>query len=454
MAPALLDALQRSVGDANVLCDADVIAGYCVDWTGRFRGSTGCVVRPGTTAEVAAVLVTCAAHRAAIVPQGGNTGLVGGSVPLGGEIVLSLQRMHAIDEPDVEASQITAQAGATIGDVDRAAGSVGLAYGVDLASRDTATVGGTIATNAAGLHALRYGDTRAQIIGIEAAFADGRVTSHLGGLVRDNTGYHLPSLLCGSEGTLAVITAARLRLLPRPEHRVVALLAFDDLSAALAAASAARRRLPSLDAAELFLEPGLQLVCEVTGRPHPFASAHVAYLLLQAADNVDPTDAMAEVVAALSGVVDAAVATDGSRREELWGYRERHTESINAVGTPHKLDVAVPRAVLGTFIDEVARVVASLAPAARTWIFGHAADGNLHVNVTGLDDDDERVDDAILRLVASIGGSISAEHGIGTAKRAWLALNRSDDELAVFRSIKRGLDPLGILNPNVLVNGP
>jgi FAD/FMN-containing dehydrogenase len=272
--------------------------------------------------------------------------------------------------------------------------------------------------------------------------------------VRDNTGYHLPSLLCGSEGTLAVVTRARLRLVARPQARVVALLAFASTSDAVAAAADARRALPSLEAAELFLEPGLRLVCDHLGEPGPFASPAGAYLLLEAADRTDPTDALAETVANLAGVVDAAVASDPTPAARLWSYRERHTEAINTLGPPHKLDVALPLAGLAAFVDAVPAVVTAIEPDARTWIFGHAADGNVHVNVSGLAPADERVDDAVLRLVAASGGSISAEHGIGSAKRAWLALSRSPAELAAFRALKRALDPLGILNPNVLLQEP
>lgn len=451
MVDGLLPELAEVVGPANVLTDPDVVAGYSVDWTGRFRGSTPAVVRPGSTQEVAAVLRICNRAGVVVVPQGGNTGLVGGGVPLAGEVVLSLARLAHLDDVDSVAAQVTAGAGVSIGRLQAAATQAGLAYGVDLASRDTATVGGTIATNAAGLRALRYGDTRAQLVGVEAVLAHGEVVSHLGGIVRDNTGYHLPSLLCGSEGTLAVVTRARLRLVPRYDERVVALLAFGSVDAALAAATSVRSRLSSLDAAELFLQTGLDLVAEVTGLPAPFPGRHVAYLLVEAADRVDPTDALSEAIGALAGVADVAVAAIASARQRLWAYRERHTEAINSIGTPHKLDVALPAAGISAFVAEAPGLIHSLAPEARTWIFGHAADGNLHVNVTGLAPDDERVDEVVLRLAASHGGSISAEHGIGTAKRRWLWLNRSDAEISAFRTIKTALDPGGILNPNVLL---
>jgi FAD/FMN-containing dehydrogenase len=445
----MIDALRAIVGPAHVITDPDVAGGHCVDWTGRFRGHTPAVVRPGSSAEVAAVVRWCAANGVAIVPQGGNTGLVGGSVPLAGELVLSLARLDAIEPVDDGAGQVTAGAGATIGAVQRAARAAGWEYGVDWGARDTATVGGSIATNAGGSRVARYGDTRAQVLGVEAVLADGSVVSHLGGLVKDNTGYHLPSLLCGSEGTLAIVTTARLRLVAANVERVVALLGFDRVDSALDAATTLRRTMPALDAAELFFDDGLALVCDAFGLTRPFPEHAGAYLLIEAADRVDPSEPLAAAVAALATVA-VAVSTDAARRQHLWRYRETHTEAINTLGPPHKLDVTLPFSALAAFVDEVRALVTSLAPAARVWLFGHAADGNIHVNVTGIAVDDETVDDAILRLVASKGGSISAEHGIGTAKKRWLALNRSPAEIAAMTAIKHALDPKHILNPNVL----
>lgn len=438
------------VGPEHVLTDRDVVAGYCVDWTGRFRGATAAVVRPGSTAEVARVVSWCRRHGAAVVAQGGNTGLVGGGVPHAGEIVLSLRRLDRV-EADADAGQLTAGAGTTLADVHRAAAAAGWAYGVDFSSRDSATVGGAVATNAGGTRVLRHGDTRAQVLGVEAVLGDGSVVSHLGGLVKDNTGYHLPSLLCGSEGTLGVVTKARLRLVARTDERVTALLAFDVVDAAVAAAAELRRHLTSLDAAELFLDAGLRLVCATTGTFPPFPSSHAAYLLVEAAAAVDPMDDLAAAVDGLSHVAAVAVAVGSLRSAELWRYRDAHTEALATLGAPHKLDVTLPAVALAEFLRAVPGVVAALAPAARTWLFGHVCDGNVHVNVTGVAPGDESVDDAVLRLVAGLGGSISAEHGIGAAKRRWLPLARSDAEIAAFRAVKRALDPDGVLNPNVLL---
>ncbi len=448
-----LEGLREIVGPPHVLRDPDVVASYTRDWTGRFCGRAAAVVRPATTAEVAAVVAWCREEGVAVCVQGGNTGLVGGGVPLVAELVLSLRRLDALGEATVD-GQLLAGAGVTVGALEPAARRAGWRYGVDLASRDSATVGGTVATNAGGLRVLRYGDTRAQLLGVEAVLGTGQVISHLSGLTKDNTGYDLAGLLCGSEGTLGVVTAARLRLHPRADERVVALLAFADVGAAVAAASALRRALPSLAAAELFVRRGLELVCAAEDLAPPFAAPHPAYLVVEAADRVDPSEALAEVIGSLDGLADAAVALEPARAAALWRYREGHTEAINRLGAPHKLDVTLPADTLAEFIGVVEGAVRAIEPEAAVWLFGHAADGNLHVNVTGLAPDDERVDDAVLRLCAAAGGSISAEHGIGRAKRPWLHLNRSPAELATFAGIKRTLDPDGILNPGVLLPGP
>ncbi|MDQ1468035.1 MAG: hypothetical protein QOH10_2450 [Actinomycetota bacterium] len=448
---ALVGALRTVAGDAYVLTDPDVVAGQVRDWTGRFTGTTPAVVRPATVDEVAGVLRTCRDAGVPVVPQGGNTGLVGGSVPLHGEVVLDLRRLDRLGPVDARAGQTTAQAGVTIARLHAHAQAAGWQYGVDLAARDSATVGGTIATNAGGVHVLRYGATRRQVIGLEAVFADGRVMRRLGGLEKDNTGYDLAGLLCGSEGTLAVITAARLRLVPRPKHVVVALLAFDDTDAALDAVGALRRALDSLQAVELFFQDGLDLVCDRLGLARPFAARHHAFVLLEAGAASDPTPELGDAIEAIPGIADVAVAGDERAARDLWRYREAHTEAINLLGAPHKLDVTLPAEQLPGFVAEVRDQVSAVAPDAEVWLFGHAADGNIHVNVTGVDPDDDRVTDAVLHLVARRHGSISAEHGIGTAKRHWLSLTRSSTEIDAFRAIKRALDPAGVLNPHVLL---
>ena len=448
--PGFRSSLTEIVGPSHVLDDRQLVASYVVDWTGRFIGRTDMVVRPGSTEEVASVVELCRSHGVALVPQGGNTGLVGGSVPLDGELVLSLRRLNEL-ELDQRAGQVTAGAGVTVGDLERAAAGAGWDYGIDLASRDSATVGGTIATNAGGVRVLRHGDTRAQVLGTECVLGTGRTLSHMSGLLKDNTGYAIGSLLCGSEGTLGIVTAARLRLVrPLPEH-VVALVGFVTAQAAVDAAASLRRLVGDLSAIEFFLDSGLALVCETSGAARPFVQAFGAYLLVECAGDADPTDGLAEALASIPGIEGVAVASDPQRRAALWHYREAHTEAIATLGVVHKLDVSLPAAQLGEFVEAVTGLVRQTVAGARVWLFGHAGDGNVHVNITGLAPDDERADEAVLRLVAQSGGSISAEHGIGTAKRRWLGLVRSPDEIKAFRSIKQALDPDRVLNPHVLL---
>jgi FAD/FMN-containing dehydrogenase len=451
MSPSLVEQLRAAVGPAHVVVDPEVMTSYGIDWTGRFRGQPRAVVRPGDGAEVAAVVAVCKEAGAALVPQGGNTGLVGGGVPLAGEVVLSLRRLAGVTEVDSLGGQLSVGAGTTIADVQAAAASAGWAYGVDLASRDTATIGGTIATNAGGLQVLRHGSTRAQLVGFEAVLGTGETVSHMGGLIKDNTGYDLGGLLCGSEGTLGVVTAARVRLIPQSPERVTSILAFSSTVAAVDGASILRKSLPELQSLEFFLQSGLNLVCRASGSAAPFPGEHRAYLLAEAASQHDPTAAMAGVLNSLAAIEDVAVATDPARRAQLWRYREAHTEAINTLGAPHKLDVTLPAPMLAAFIDEIPDIVRAADPGAATWLFGHVGDGNVHVNVTGLEPEDSAVDDRVMHYVAELGGSISSEHGIGTAKRPWLHLNRSEAELSAFRRLKSAFDPAGILNPNVLL---
>jgi FAD/FMN-containing dehydrogenase len=444
----------RDLLGPRAVVDPEVVASYTTDWTGRFVGRSPMVVRPRSAEEVAAVVLLCRELGLALVPQGGNTGLVGGGVPLAGEVVLSLRGLQSLDPVDGPAGQVTAGAGVTLAQLQEVARAAGWSYGVDIGSRQSASVGGTVATNAGGLRVLRYGDTRAQLAGLEAVLGTGQVVSHLGGLLKDNTGYHWPGLVCGSEGTLGVVTAARLRLVPPMTHRTVAMLAFSTVVHALEAAALFRRSLPTLEACELVLGPGVALVAAVTGVGPPFPRPHPVYLLVEVADRTDPTGLLAEATGNAAHVVDAAVAVEPSQRAGLWHYREAHTEAVNTLGPPHKLDVTLPPAALADFIERVPHTVGDLAPDGRTWLFGHVGDGNIHVNVTGLAPDDDRVDDAVFRLVASLGGSISAEHGIGTAKKRWLHLSRSPAEIAAFRAIKGALDPDGVLNPNALLPAP
>jgi FAD/FMN-containing dehydrogenase len=383
-----------------------------------------------------------------VVPQGGNTGLVGGAVP-DGDVVLDLRRLNRV-EVDPAAGQVLAGAGATLAAVQAAARAGGLRYGVDLASRDSATVGGSIATNAAGLRAVRLGDTRAQLVDVEAVLSTGTVLSRRHGLTRDNSGYDLPRWVCGSEGTLAVVTAARLRLLPEPAGRATALLAFADVAAAMTAAAVLRRE-PAVEVLELMLAAGVALVCAEHNLAAPFPAAHPVLLLVEATAAEDAGTMLGELVESLAGVLDAAVGVDAADARRLWAYRELHTESVGRVGVPHKLDVALPLPALAEFVEQVSAVLAERWPRSAPWMWGHVGEGNLHLNVTGVDPGDSGLDDVVLRMVAEAGGSISAEHGIGRAKQRWLPLVRSPEELAVWRAVKSAFDPTGTLNPGVLL---
>jgi FAD/FMN-containing dehydrogenase len=451
MASALLDELAAVLGAAHVLRDPEVTASATVDWTGRVQGSTPAVVRPGSTAEVAAVLAACNRADAKVVPQGGNTGLVAGAVPRHGEIVIDLRRLDDVGPVDTVGLQVTAGAGATVATLHAAAAAHGLTYAVDFAARDTATIGGTIATNAGGVHVLRWGATRAQLVGVEMVLADGRVLRHLAGLEKDNTGYDLTGLVCGSEGTLAVVTAARLRLVPAEPDVVVALVGFRSVDDAVGAVARLRTALPGLTAAELMLAPGLDLVCERFERPRPLREPWPALVLVEVRGARGAADDLAAALATEPAAGESAVAVASTDRARLWSYRDDHTLAINSLGPPHKLDVTLPLSGLAAFVDEVPALVASLEPSAQVWLFGHVGDGNVHVNVTGLAPDADAVDDAVLRHVADCGGSISAEHGIGYLKRRWLGLARSPEEIAAFRAIKTALDPRGTLNPHVLL---
>ncbi len=455
---SLADDLAAVVGAAHVLVDPEVVAGYTRDWTGRFEGPASAVVRPGTTGEVAGVLRACGAAGVPVVVQGGNTGLVGGSVPPPAApgrpvpVVLSTARLSSIGPVDTGAYQVTAGAGATLAAVQQAARAAGLAFAVDLAARDSATVGGMVATNAGGLHVLRYGAMRQQVVGTELVLADGTVLTRLSGLVKDNTGYDLSQLVVGSEGTLAVVTAVRLRLVAHQPARAVAVLGLASTDAAVTVVSELRRRADGLSAAEIFYQDGLDLVCAHAGVEPPFAARRPAYLLVE----VTGRDAVVEELAAALADLDVdddatAVAEDDAGAARLWAYRERHTEAVNSLGVPHKLDVTLPLAALGAFERQVRAVVAAASPGATAVLFGHVGDGNLHVNVVGPAADDESVDGAVLELVAAHDGSISAEHGIGRAKVPWLGLSRSAAEVAAMRALKGALDPRGVLNPGVLL---
>lgn len=457
---AAIERLRAALGPAAVLTDADLRAGHEVDWTGRWRGRAAAVVRPHDTDEVATVLRVAEACGVAVVPQGGNTGLVAGGVPIDearDALVLSTRALDAIDL-DATTGEVVVGAGATLDAVQRVAHAHGWDTTVDLASRGSATIGGMVATNAGGKQVVRYGHIGEHVLGVEAVLADGAVVGTVPALRKDNTGYRWPGILTGSEGTLAVITRVHLRLVPALPDRATALLVHPDLTAATRVAAALRRALADLVAIEVASSECIALVLEHTGLPDPCPGVTGgAYVVVETAGRAGTGDALLAALAAAveacpaADVLGVAVAGGDADRARLWRYRESHTEAINALGVPHKLDVTLPADRLAAFADEVLARIERVAPGARTFLFGHLGDGNLHVNVVGPDPDDDAVDLAVLALVAELGGSISAEHGIGRAKRASLHLARRPDDIAAMARIRDALDPTATLNPGVLL---
>jgi FAD/FMN-containing dehydrogenase len=361
-----------------------------------------------------------------LVPQGGNTGLVGGSIPHNGEVVVSMRRLDWIGPVDLRAGEVTVGAGVTIGALQDHARNVGLAYGVDLASRDSATVGGTIATNAGGSNVVAHGDTRRQVLGLEVVFADGTLGSRSGALVKESTGPDPLRLMVGSEGSLGVITSARLRLIQRPSVApTVTLVALESLQDGL------RYLQTGVTALEFFSRACLEMVVSHRSLSRPMPSDPPFYVLIESVDLPDVEDPE-------QAVVD----------ERLWVYRESITETINQLGVPTKLDVALPLDRL----DDFAAEMGDLGLRADVYLYGHLAEGNFHVNVLGAEDPIEVVD-KVLTVVLAMGGAIASEHGIGVSKAGWWRRSTDPSLLAVNRRMKDALDPDGILNPEVFWGG-
>lgn len=422
----LAEALESDAA-AHLITDASLTGGYGTDWTRRWSARPLAVVRPSDVHAVSRVVDACGRHGVPVVTQGGNTGLVGGSVPGQDDeaVVVSLTRLTGHEPVGQSSRQLSVGAGTTLADVQRMAAQMGRTYGVDLAARDTATIGGTVATNAGGLRVCRFGDTRSQVTGLRAVLADGSVVDRLHGLPKDGAGYDLVQLLVGSEGTLAIITDVRLRLHSPDPPGVTTLVGCRSLAEA-------RDRLPALGLlmAEAMTHEGLALTCGVASLPPPLAGAWPVYLLMQTLDIPDlPDDADA--------VVD----------DRLVEYRERHPEAIATLGVVHKYDVGLP---LGRLDETVADVAEAVAPH-RLYVYGHLNEGNLHLNVVGPAPDDDAVDATVLGIVASAGGSIASEHGVGRAKAGLLPLSRSAPDLAAMRAVKDALDPAGLLNPGVVL---
>jgi FAD/FMN-containing dehydrogenase len=404
-------------------------------------------VRPVDVTEVARVVAACAAHGAAIVAQGGNTGLVGGSVPRGGEVVLSLRRLTRLDPVDVAAAQVTAGAGVTIEALQRHARDAGLDFAVDWGARGSATVGGAVATNAGGSRVVRFGTMRAQVMGVEAVLADGGVLTDLAGLPKETLGPHLPTLLSGSEGTLAIVTAARLRLVPLYTHTATAVVVLPSLVDAPGLLGRLRG-LADLDAVEVILPEAAALTAATFGLALPLpVPPDGAAVLIDCAGHRDPLDELAAAIGSYDGVV-----ASGAQRTHLFELRDHISMAINARGVPLKLDVAVPV----NRLDDVVRIARAAldhhASDAQLYAFGHLAEGNLHLNIVGAPAGDAAaaVTEDVLSRVIEMGGTISAEHGVGVAKTAWLERVKGPVAAGALRAIKHALDPHDLLNPGVL----
>jgi D-lactate dehydrogenase (cytochrome) len=460
--PALLARFAVIVGEKNAVTDPQAQAPYLVEMRDMFTGHTPMVLRPGSVAEVAAIVKLANDTSTAIVPQGGNTGLVGGQTPQHGEIVLSLNRLDRIREIDPVSNTITCEAGVTLQRAREAAAAVDRLYPQLLPSEGTCTIGGNLSTNAGGTAALAHGIARTHALGIEVVLADGRVLNNLNKLKKDNTGYDLKNLFIGAEGTLGVITAAVLRLVPRPRSVETAFVGVPSPEAALELLGLATERTAGgVTSFELMLRMGIELVLKHgAGCRDPLPQVHPWYVLIELSSQSRSglRDVMEEILAdgLERGLVqDATIAESLDQGKMFWRIRELFGEVQRHEGGSIKHDVSVPVAAVPAFIAEASAAVVKLIPGARPLPFGHLGDGNIHYNVTqpvGVDKAAylERwhdVNAVVFEVVAKHGGSISAEHGIGVIKRDLLPKVKDPVAYELMRTLKRTLDPKGILNP-------
>ncbi len=457
-------ALKSAAGPASVLTDGD-LSGYEVDWRKRFRGHALAVVRPADTTAVAAVVAVCARHGVAIVAQGGNTGLVGGSVPdeSGSQVLLSLARMNRIRRIDPANLAMTVEAGCVLQTAQEAAAAKGLLLPLSLAAEGSCTIGGNLATNAGGTQVLRYGNARDLCLGLEVVGADGAVWEGLAGLRKDNTGYDLRDLFIGSEGTLGIITAATLKLYPQPAARTTALASLASLEAAVELLQLAQARLgSSLTGFEAMAHYCLELVGRhFPALPQPLAASPWTVLIEQS-DSESEAHAQARFESLLEAaldrglIADAAVAANLEQSRAMWHLRESIPLAQSLEGLNIKHDIALPASSLTAFVRDTDIALQQAFPGIRLVNFGHLGDGNLHYNVqapTGVDgaaflaDHEAAVNRLVYDAVGAHGGSISAEHGIGQLKRHELQERKSPVALRMMRAIKTALDPQGLLNP-------
>ncbi|MEN3109672.1 FAD-binding oxidoreductase [Uliginosibacterium paludis] len=461
-----VESLSAIVGRENVLTAEAQCAAYEEDWRGRYKGRARCVVRPADAGEVAAVVKACAEAAVPLVPQGGNTGLVGGSVPHPdqSEVVVSLSRLNRVRDLDLDNSTITVEAGCTLASVQAAAAMQGRLFPLSLASEGSCQIGGNLSSNAGGVQVLRYGNMRELTLGLEVVLPDGRIWNGLRGLRKDNTGYDLKQLFIGAEGTLGIITAATLKLFPPQASRVVAWLAVPDVRRAIALLGLLRQRTAErLTAFEIVSSAAHELTLKkMTGLVRPLQEISSWYVLAELADSDPQADLAGQMEAVLAQafeadlVLDAAISASEAQARSLWELRENISEAQKKDGISIKHDISVPVSRIPDFIEEADAALSSAFPGVRIVAFGHAGDGNLHYNPSMAEggacnaafiDRTPEVNRIVHDIAHQLGGSISAEHGLGQLKRQEIRRYKSEVELDLMRAVKRVFDPAGIMNP-------
>jgi FAD/FMN-containing dehydrogenase len=450
------------VGEKYAITDPDVQAAYLHELRERWPGHSPLILRPETTEQVSAILKLANETRTAIVPQGGNTGLVGGQVALNGEIVLSLNRMTRIREVDPVTNTLTAEAGVTLQRAREAAAAVDRLYPQLLPSEGTCTIGGNLSTNAGGTAAIAHGVARSHALGLEVVLADGRVLNNLNKLKKDNTGYDLKDLFIGAEGTLGIITAAVLRLVPRPRSVELAIFGVPSVQAAVDLLGVAYAYAGSqVTSFELMTRMNVELALRyVDGTRDPLDAPYPFYVLMELSSQAEQglrelVETIFEAGVERGLIIDGAIAQTLEQAKAIWRIREEAGEVQKREGGSIKHDVSVPVAAIPAFIAEANAAVTAIMPGARPLPFGHVGDGNIHYNVSqpvGMDKAafmarEEEIQRAVFDVVLKHGGSISAEHGIGIAKRDWLPRVKDPVAVEVMRQLKATLDPNGILNP-------
>ncbi|MBV9044466.1 MAG: FAD-binding oxidoreductase [Alphaproteobacteria bacterium] len=454
--------LKAAVGAKGFSEDPAEIAPHLEEWRSKYRGRSPLLLKPATTAEVSAILAVCNETRTAVVPQGGNTGLVGGQIPFNGEVVLSLARMNKVRALDTAAHALTVEAGVVLANVQKAADDAGLLFPLSLAAEGSATIGGNLSTNAGGVAVLRYGMARDLVLGLEVVLADGRVLDLLRTLRKDNTGYDLKQIFIGAEGTLGIITAASLKLFPKPAKRATAFVAIPSPAAAVALLARMQEQTGGLISAfEIMPRIGLELVVQhIPGARDPLKTPSPWYVLVEASGAAQfDLDAIFETALGHADIEHAAIAANETQRAAFWALRENMSEAQKREGASIKHDVSVPISAIPAFLERATAAVLKMVPGARPVSFGHIGDGNIHFNFSAPKGSDpqaflarwEEVQRVVHDIVHEFGGSISAEHGIGVQKRDQLPLYKSAAELDVMRALKRTLDPNNVLNPGKVI---